>query len=54
MEAAGTYETTLNFCHTTRRKNSDDSHVHSLYLDYHTEFNQTELNTLTDKELPPD
>jgi hypothetical protein len=29
MEAASTSETSVNFCHTTRRNNSEDSHLHT-------------------------
>jgi hypothetical protein len=29
MEAASTYETSVNFYQTTRRNNPEDSHLHS-------------------------
>jgi hypothetical protein len=28
MEAESTYETSVNVCQTTRRKNPEDSHLH--------------------------
>jgi hypothetical protein len=32
MEAAGTNETSINFYHTTRRNNPEDSHLYTVSL----------------------